>query len=120
MRMKLMKMIIYIEDEEYRNKNSKDDEEADDEYSETSSSTDYVHLECKRIRRQHSFAWQHEDRTIEQQTKDLEGKLQKKRFAVPEISSEIPLEHSEIVHSKDSFFVTLMSIPKTNTIPAKN
>ena len=34
-----------FEDEEYRNKNSKEDEEADDEYSGTSSSTDYFHLE---------------------------------------------------------------------------
>ena len=33
------------EDEEYKNENSREDEEADNEYSETSSSTDYVHLE---------------------------------------------------------------------------
>ena len=34
-----------FKDEEYRNKNSQEDEEADGEYSERSSSTDYVHLE---------------------------------------------------------------------------
>ena len=55
-----------FEDEVYRNKNSKEDEEADDEYSETSSSIDHVCLEQERIQRQHSFAWQHKDRTIEQ------------------------------------------------------
>ena len=31
-----------FEDEEYKNENLKEDKEADDEYSETSSSTDYV------------------------------------------------------------------------------
>ena len=34
-----------FEDEEYEHKNSKEEEEADDEFSETSSSTDYDHLE---------------------------------------------------------------------------
>ena len=34
------------------------------------NSTDYVHLEQERIQRQHSFACQHEERTIEQQTKE--------------------------------------------------
>ena len=37
-----------FEDEECRNKNLKEDEEADDEYSETSCSTDYVCLEQER------------------------------------------------------------------------
>ena len=34
-----------LEDEEFVQKNSKDEEDADDEFSETSSSTDYDHLE---------------------------------------------------------------------------
>ena len=68
-----------FEDEEYKNKNSKEYEEADDEYLERSSSTDYFHLKQETTQRQHSFACQHEDRTIEQQTKELEEKSQKKR-----------------------------------------
>ena len=36
-------------------------EEANDEFSASSSSTDYGHLEQETIQRQHSFAWQHED-----------------------------------------------------------
>ena len=57
--------------------------------------------------KKHSFSWQHEDRTKVHQPKELEGKSQKKRLTVPEISSEEPLEHSEIVNSKNSYFFLL-------------
>ena len=61
-----------FEDEEYKYENLKKDEEADDECSETSSSTDYVHLEQERIQRQHSIAWQHKDRAMVHPPKELE------------------------------------------------
>ena len=50
-----------FEDEENKQRNSIEEEQADDEFSETSSSTDYDCLVQERIRRQHSFAWQYED-----------------------------------------------------------
>ena len=53
-----------------------------------------------------------------QETKELEGDLQKK-LTVPDTSSERSLENSEIANSKNSFFVTLMSVPKMKTIPTK-
>ena len=52
-----------LEDEENLQKNLIEEEEADDEFSETSSSTDYEYLEQQRIQRKHSFAWKFEDRT---------------------------------------------------------
>ena len=63
-----------------------EEEEADDEFSESSSSTDYDHLEQERIQRQQSFAWQHEDQNTIHQPKELEGNSRKK-VTVPEISS---------------------------------
>ena len=44
-----------------------------------------------RIQRQHSFASEHKNIDIVQQTKELEGISQKKRLAVPEISGECHL-----------------------------
>ena len=90
------------EEEENLQKNLTEEEKADDEISESSSSTHYDCLEQERIRRQHSFAWQYEDRTPMHQTKELEGNSQN-RLTIPETSSEEPLEHSEIAKSKNSF-----------------
>ena len=57
------------DNEENSQKNSAEEEEADDEFSESSSSTDYDHLECERIQRQHYFAWQYEDKNTMHQTR---------------------------------------------------
>ena len=46
-----------LEDEEYKQKNSKEEEEADHEFSETSFSTDYDCLEQERIQSQQSLAY---------------------------------------------------------------
>ena len=41
--------------EENSHKNLAEEAEPNDEFSESSSSTDYDHLECERIQRQHSL-----------------------------------------------------------------
>ena len=64
-------------------KNVAEKEEADDEFSESSSSTDYGCLECERIQRQPSFAWQHEDKYTTHWTKEQEGRS-KKKLTIPE------------------------------------
>ena len=53
------------DNEENSQKNSAEEQEADAEFSESSSSTDYDHLEQERIQRQHSFAWQYEDKNTQ-------------------------------------------------------
>ena len=58
--------------EENSQKNSAEGEEADDEFSESSYSTDYDLLEQERIRRQYSFTWQYKDRTTMYQNMELE------------------------------------------------
>ena len=88
--------------EENSQKNSAEGEEADDEFSESSYSTDYDLLEQERIRRQYSFTWQYKDGTTMYQNMELEGNSQKK-MSIPETSSEKPLEHSEIANNKTSF-----------------
>ena len=73
--------------------------------------------------KQHSFAWQYEDKNTMHQTKELERDSQKK-LTVPETSSERPLEHSEIANSKNILFLSFrclyqnqkQSQPKTNEI----
>ena len=54
------------------------EEKAHDEFSESSSSTDYDCLDSERIQRQHSFAWKYEDKNKMHQTKELDGDSEKK------------------------------------------
>ena len=44
----------------------------------------------------------------------MEGKSQKKRLAVPEISSEMPIAHSEIVNSKNFRYSDVHTKTKCN------
>ena len=54
------------------------------------------------------------------QTKELEGNSLKKRFTIPETSSEEPLEHSEIANSKNSFFSYSDICTKNKNNPNQN
>ena len=105
------------------NSSFKDD---DIQYSESSSSTDYDHLEQERLWRKHSFAWNPPEdfREWDEKPKEQEGTTQKESLeeslAVPETSSETTVEKCEIVNNKKTFTLCTGSNTEKHEIPNQN